>query len=86
MEVHELVGRLHDLAEVIERRRGRLEESPPEGIALGMHRVRLAALGDDAHFLHELAHVVECCGIEPAYSDVARKVLESMAGEIEKRP
>lgn len=80
MGAPELSGRLHDLAEVFERKRAKALERPPAGVAPGSEaeRIGLGALADDALILHVLGDVLEeAAGEWPtAIAAVARRVSE----------
>lgn len=59
MEPLELVARLHELGEAIERRAEQRAQYTADGLTPEQRHVGVLALGDDARFLHSLAEAIE---------------------------
>lgn len=85
MEVLEVVARLHELGEVGERRARQRAADTTDGLTPDQRRVGVAALEDDARFLHSLAEQLERNGGPSAYSAENRETIEFVLAQVSDR-
>jgi hypothetical protein len=85
MEVLEVTSRLHELGDAKLKRARQVEANSTDGQTIENRRIGVAALEDDARFCHSLADVLEGRAIDPAHSETAKQIVESICGEVKDR-